>query len=350
MSHLSSERRPRVALFSAAKCRELMDDWSKRRSIARRWASLQSHSQSEPAPLRSNCDIGDLLEPRPCAQNVRMWLPSRLVHMATWSPALPASSFHASYVRRCPARDPTDLRPQADVIESPPANLLEQEGGVGVTVPERCRRQAAGTIDVCSFAIPQFPLEALDMAYLQVLKASSNSIKDLPDDLDRLTNLQVLHLDHNLLETLPAGVRFLTALEDLQVNDNLLHDICRDWRVRQPQKAQPPREQPGDAAAHDGQLQSPHAAYHPEESHDCSPAVAEPLPGDACGVDPRREARRSLRAFVSWFCRELSAVLSSAKSSELAITLLRNVQVEARLPFFFFAGSVRLSRLADRSG
>lgn len=220
-----------VALFSAAKCRELMDDWSE----------TEKHRQemgkpSKPQPKRtcptcgSNCDIGDLLEPPALrTQNVRMWLPSRLVHMATWSPALPASSFHASYVRRCPARDPTDLRPQADVIESPPANLLEQEGGVGVTVEylKRCLQgRTAGTIDVCSFAIPQFPLEALDMAYLQVLKASSNSIKDLPDDLDRLTNLQVLHLDHNLLETLPAGVRFLTALEDLQVNDNLLHDIC----------------------------------------------------------------------------------------------------------------------------
>ena len=86
------------------------------------------------------------------------------------------------------------MRPQADVIESPPHTLLEQGGGVGVTVEylKRCLRgRMVGVMEVCSFALPQFPLEALDMNYLKTLKASSNSIRDLPDDLDRLTHLQV---------------------------------------------------------------------------------------------------------------------------------------------------------------
>ena len=220
-----------VTLFSADKCRELIQDWR----------AMQEHRQTmgkppKPQPTRTcptcgtTSDISDLLEPPAMLPNqVRAWLPSRLVHMATWSPALPVSTFRASYVRRCPARGPTDLRPEAGVIESPPPSLLEQDGGVGVTVEylKRCLQgRMMGTIDVCAFAIPQFPLEALDMANLTALKASSNSIKDLPDDLDRLTNLQVLHLDHNVLELLPPGVRFLTALEDLQLNDNLLHDIC----------------------------------------------------------------------------------------------------------------------------
>lgn len=220
-----------ATLFPAAKCRELLQDY----------LSIEAHRKEmgkppKPQPTRTcptcgkSTEIRQLLEPPPMASNnIRMWFPSKLVAMKTWSPPLPASTFRASYVRRCPAREPSDFRPLGDIIESPPHNILEQEDGVRTTVRylyQCLQGRRSGQINVCSFQIPQFPLEALDMACLKDLKASNNCIKDLPDDMDRLTNLQVLHLDHNLLETLPFGVRFWTAMTDLQLNDNLLHDIC----------------------------------------------------------------------------------------------------------------------------
>jgi len=220
-----------VTLFPAAKCQEMMDEY----------LALDKHRQemgkpSKPQPTRTcqkcgTCtQIRHLLQPPPLAlNNIRRWLPSVLINMKTWSPALPESTFRACYTRTSPATEAADARPQPNCMESPPPSLLEQEDGVRVAVRylSRCLQgRLAGTIDVCSFQISQFPLEALDMACLKALRASNNSIRQLPDDMDRLTNLQVLHLDHNLLETLPAGVRFWTALEDLQLNDNMLHDIC----------------------------------------------------------------------------------------------------------------------------
>ena len=220
-----------VTLFPAAKCKELMDDYL---AVEKSRAELGKPSKPQPTRTCNTCgvasEIRHLLQPPSMrSNNVRHWLPSKLVHINTWSPSLPESTFRACYVRTCPARPATDFRPQPDFIESPPQNLLEQENGVRVSIEylRRCLEgRRSGTIDVCGFEIPQFPLEALDLGCLKELRASNNSIRDLPDDMDRLTNLQLLHLDHNLLETLPAGVRFWTSMKDLQLNDNLLLDIC----------------------------------------------------------------------------------------------------------------------------
>ena len=220
-----------VTLFPAEKCHELLDQYLEIES-----ARKQQGKPSKPQPTRTcptcgtNPEIRHLMQPPELqTNNVRVWLPSILIHMNTWCPPLPASTFRASYTREIPGREPADSRPQPDSIDSPPPILLEGEDGVQVTVAylKQCLQgRQRGCIDVCGFGIPQFPLDALDTACLKELKASNNRIKDVPDDLDRLTNLQVLHLDHNLLETLPPGVRFLTALQDLQLNDNLLHEIC----------------------------------------------------------------------------------------------------------------------------
>ncbi len=124
----------------------------------------------------------------------------------------------------------SDLRPVPDVLETPPMSLVEQDepGSVPSVLRylSRCLEGRRGQVDVSGFGLPQFPLEVLDLSGLLVCMASDNAIRDLPDDLDRLTNLQVLKLDHNLLEVLPPGLRFLTALQELHLNDNNLAEIC----------------------------------------------------------------------------------------------------------------------------
>jgi leucine-rich repeat protein SHOC2 len=169
----------------------------------------------------------------PCGlehDNVGAWFPSRVIQCETWSPALPETVFHGCFRRVLPGREPSDIRPEADVIESPPAALLDPSLGGSVSKAVRYLRCVLdgriGPLDVKGLGLIQFPVEILDVSALRAVDASDNQIRDLPDDLNRLTNLSRLNLGHNLLELLPPGVRFLTALTYLSVACNRLAEVC----------------------------------------------------------------------------------------------------------------------------
>lgn len=168
-------------------------------------------------------------------ERIRQWLPSLYYHQDTWYPHLPASAFKGSYRRTIPGTRCTDSRPEPNVIESPPLELLSlpprdpARPGVRNVVDylSRClEARGKGVLDVRGFSLPQFPLEALDLSWLRECKASDNAIRDLPGDLDRLTHLRVLELDRNMLTLLSPGMRFLTSLEQLRLQDNALLEIC----------------------------------------------------------------------------------------------------------------------------
>jgi hypothetical protein len=171
---------------------------------------------ADAAVAEAEQDEGPVLWPAGAEAGVRGWLPSRVFGRGVWAPALPAASFLASYARTLPARAAADLRAAGDVIETPPATLLEGPGVAGgagrvVEYLGRCLAGRRGALDVCGLGLPQFPLEALDLGRLLVCQASDNCIRELPGDMDRLTNLELLDLAHNVIQAPPNPLRMRTA-------------------------------------------------------------------------------------------------------------------------------------------
>jgi hypothetical protein len=169
------------------------------------------------ATAAAECDDGPVQWPGGLGSGVRGWLPSRVFAREAWPPALPAASFLACYRRTLPARTPVDLRVVGDVIETPPAALLEGAGvggGAGRVVGYlgRCLAGRRGEMDVAGLGLPQFPLEALDLGRLRVCQASDNCIRELPADMDRLTGLELLDLAHNVIQACCAGACVVRAV------------------------------------------------------------------------------------------------------------------------------------------
>jgi hypothetical protein len=168
-------------------------------------ATCGGEFDADAAAAEAESDDGPVPWPAGVAAGVRGWLPSRVFGRAAWAPALPAGAFRACYGRTLPARAAVDLRAAGDVIETPPAALLEGVGvggGAGRVVDYLGRVLAGrrGEADVSGLGLPQFPLEVLDLGRLRVLKAGDNCIRELPADMDRLTALELLDLAHNVIQ------------------------------------------------------------------------------------------------------------------------------------------------------
>jgi hypothetical protein len=103
--------------------------------------------------------------PWEAGEGVGAWLPSRVYLPAVWTPALPAAAFRVCYARTLPARAASDLRAVADVIETPPATLLDvasADDGPGwagagrmVEYLGRCLAGRRGDMDVAGMGLPQ---------------------------------------------------------------------------------------------------------------------------------------------------------------------------------------------------
>jgi Leucine-rich repeat (LRR) protein len=71
----------------------------------------------------------------------------------------------------------------------------------------------------------QFPSELGQLTHLQRLDLRGNQLRELPAELEQLTNLQELYLNNNLLYELPAQLGQLIHLQELHVNNNQLHEL-----------------------------------------------------------------------------------------------------------------------------
>ncbi|XP_058036426.1 leucine-rich repeat-containing protein 63 [Ahaetulla prasina] len=70
-----------------------------------------------------------------------------------------------------------------------------------------------------------FPLEVINLQYLQVLKLRNNPIKSIPGEISDLRDLKFLTMSFNLLTTLPPELFTLPNLQSLDVSYNELEYI-----------------------------------------------------------------------------------------------------------------------------
>ena len=60
------------------------------------------------------------------------------------------------------------------------------------------------------------------------LDLENNKIKEIPKEIQFLTNLQYLYLDNNKIKTIPEEIRFLTNLKYLSLRSNQITEIPKE--------------------------------------------------------------------------------------------------------------------------
>lgn len=74
-----------------------------------------------------------------------------------------------------------------------------------------------------------FPQCILDLPSLRSLNISSNSIKKIPDDFDKLTLLGFFECERNQIDHLPESIINMTNLVNLKVNENRIKSLPKNF-------------------------------------------------------------------------------------------------------------------------